>query len=397
MFKLMWNRKRRSLLLIIEMLVSFLVLFAVTATLFGWGLLFLEPAGFDSNDIRVIRVLWENKVKGQTTDDVREAMRAVEREVLAFDEVTGLCWAYSNTPYSNSTWTTGIKWKGRDISFDYIAASDSYADVLRIPLREGTWYGPERDASAYPPAVINLKLKNELFGPEEEAVGQIVSEEGENPDSYLIVGVVDQFRYKGEFNKERPILFERLTLADTAASPPSRAMIRVKPGTGVLFEKTLTERLTRMVPGWSVHVENMSSLRDGYFRTRYSALMTPGILGGFLVFNVALGLFGVLWYSVNRRKPELGLRRAMGAATGQVGQQILGEALVMATFAIILGVVLAVQAAVFRVLGDSVSATAYLLAILCSAFLICLLVAICAWYPARLAGRIHPAEALHAE
>ena len=61
------------------------------------------------------------------------------------------------------------------------------------------------------------------------------------------------------------------------------------------------------------------------------------IVAGFLIINVALGLFGVLWYNINLRKSEIGLRRAVGASGNAVSKQLVGEALVLATFALIIG------------------------------------------------------------
>lgn len=244
------------------------------------------------------------------------------------------------------------------------------------------------------PVVINRKLKKQIFGDEGRAVGQVISDDDID---YQVVGVVDQFRYKGELDNQHPILLVRLTLTDTTMDPPSRAIVRTREGTGVAFEKKLIDRLAQVAPGWSLRVENIPVLRSDYFRTRYMMLLIPGLLGGFLVFNVALGLFGVIWYSINRRKSELGLRRALGASTTQVNYQVLGEALVMATFSVIVGVILAAQAPVLGIMGASVSNTAYMLAIFASATLIYVLVLICAWYPAYLAGRIHPADALHDE
>ncbi len=394
MFKLMWNRKRRNILLMIEMLVSFLVLFAIASTALGWGMQYLEPLGFDPDDIWVLHVDWEEKVKGQTRDDVRAALQRVEQEVLAFSEVEGICWTYGNTPYSYSTWRSGITWQGQETMYHYLRVSDNYAEVLRVPLKEGTWFGAEHDASAVTPVVIDQMLRETLFGSDGAAVGQVVSDED---SEYLVVGVVDWFRYKGEFDSQKPTLFERYSFSDTAVRPPSRAVIRVQTGTGVSLEKTLTDGLAGVVPGWSLRIENMPELRAEYFRNRYMMLLTPAILGGFLVFNVALGLFGVLWYSINRRKSELGLRRALGASAASVNRQILGEAMVMATFAIAVGVVLAVQAPVLGVMGDSVSTAAYMLAIVGSAVLIYLLALGCAWYPAHLAAKVQPAEALHDE
>jgi len=394
MFKLMWNRKRRNLLLIIEMLVSFLVLFAITSTLFGWGLQYLEPRGFNPDDVWVVQVQWQNKVQGQTQDEVRQLLVRLEQEAGSFSEVSGVCWGFSNTPYSGSTWTSGITWNGQSVHYHYIMASDSYAEVLEIPLAEGQWYGPEHDATSIPPVVINEKLRDILFGPDGDALGKTISDED---SEYFITGVVDNFRYKGELDNQHPVLFERVNPADTAFDPPTRLLVKVQEGTGVSFEKTLTEYLSQVVPDWTLRVENISDMRSNYFSTRYMMLLTPGILGGFLVFNVALGLFGILWYSINRRRSELGLRRALGARSEHVNLQIIGEALVIVTFAIVVGVVLAAHAPILNIMGSSVSTSAYLLAIVASAILIYVLVVICAWYPAQLAARIQPADALRDE
>ena len=73
-----------------------------------------------------------------------------------------------------------------------------------------------------------------------------------------------------------------------------------------------------------------------------------------MIFNVLLGLFGILWYNINQRKGEIGLRRAMGATQENIAWQFIGEIVVIATFALILGVFFAVQfplLGVFNVFG----------------------------------------------
>jgi putative ABC transport system permease protein len=120
------------------------------------------------------------------------------------------------------------------------------------------------------------------------------------------------------------------------------------------------------------------------------------VVAGFLVFNVALGLFGVLWYSINRRRAEVGLRRALGAHAGHISGQILGESLALATFALIAGVFIAMQAPIIG-LGESISTGIYFIAMLAAAVLIYLLVVVCALHPSQLAARIQPAAALHNE
>jgi putative ABC transport system permease protein len=121
-----------------------------------------------------------------------------------------------------------------------------------------------------------------------------------------------------------------------------------------------------------------------------------GSIAGFLVINVALGIFGVLWYSINRRRSEIALRRALGADRRRVSWQILGEAWALAAIALLVGLFIAVQVPILG-LDPSIGAAEYALAMLLSALDICILVFVCALYPSRLAMRIVPAQALRDE
>ncbi|HEY0176662.1 MAG TPA: FtsX-like permease family protein, partial [Pedobacter sp.] len=117
------------------------------------------------------------------------------------------------------------------------------------------------------------------------------------------------------------------------------------------------------------------------------------VISGFLIFNVALGLFGVLWYNISKRRGEIGLRRAIGASAVSVYGQLVGEALVLATFSLIIGSFFAVQFPLLHVFD--LPASVYLTSILLSILFIYLLVIICSLYPGKQAAAIHPAVALH--
>ncbi|HOP06701.1 MAG TPA: ABC transporter permease [candidate division Zixibacteria bacterium] len=393
MFKLIWNRKRRNMLLMIEILVSFLVLFGITATMAGWGMQWLDPIGFNPDDLWVMQVEWEDKVVGQTREQVREMLRRIESEMLAYEEIENIAWCYNNTPYGDAVWRSDVEIDGREIAFDVMPCTDEYVNVLGINLVEGTWFGPEHDALLAKPVVVDLSLAKNVFG-DSSAIGQTIAD---THKEYFIVGVIDCYRYRGEFIDQYPQMFQRLSLTSDANVPPNRAVVRVRPGTGVAFENNLAKYVNGMVPSWSIRIDNIAELRSEYIKDKYLGLLIPAVIGFFLIINVALGLFGVLWYSINRRRSEIGLRRALGASAILVNRQILGEALVLATFALIVGVVLAIQVPVLGLMGPEISPGAYLLAILTSAVVIYLLVGLCAWYPARLAGHIHPAQALHDE
>src|SRR5262249_38996297 len=63
-----------------------------------------------------------------------------------------------------------------------------------------------------------------------------------------------------------------------------------------------------------------------------------GVVAGFLLLMVALGLTGVVWQNVTQRVREVGLRRAKGARIEDIHRQILGELAVMTSFALIVAV-----------------------------------------------------------
>ena len=119
------------------------------------------------------------------------------------------------------------------------------------------------------------------------------------------------------------------------------------------------------------------------------------IICGFLLINVALGLFGVLNVSITRRRGEIGLRRALGATEGSISRQFVGEMWVLATFALVLGLLLAGQFPLLNVFD--LDAGVYLTAMAVSVVVIYLLVTLCALFPSRQAAMVQPAVALHEE
>jgi len=111
--------------------------------------------------------------------------------------------------------------------------------------------------------------------------------------------------------------------------------------------------------------------------------------------NVALGLFGILWYNINRRRGEIGLRRAVGASGRSVSAQLVTEAMLLATLAIVAGSFFAIQFPLLRVFD--LSSSIYLTALGWAILFIYLLVLVCSLYPGRQAAAIYPAVALHEE
>jgi putative ABC transport system permease protein len=179
---------------------------------------------------------------------------------------------------------------------------------------------------------------------------------------------------------------------DTNAIRFGSILLKVKPQADAAFEAKLFKSLSNAI-GTSIEIEHL----DKKLVTKNKVMIVPMIIAlivvGFLIINVALGLFGVLWYNINKRKSEIGLRRAVGATGNSVSRQLVGEALVLSTFALIIGSFFAVQFPLLNVFN--LPGSVYIIALFFAVVFIYLLVIICALYPGKQAAAIYPAVSLH--
>jgi putative ABC transport system permease protein len=119
--------------------------------------------------------------------------------------------------------------------------------------------------------------------------------------------------------------------------------VRVAPGATAELEERILARLAAIVPGWTITVQPVEALREAMLRDNMIPLLLFGLLAGAMLLMVAMGLSGVLWQNVTRRTREFGLRRAHGASASHVSRQIVGEFLVLTTFAVVAGCLVLAQ------------------------------------------------------
>jgi putative ABC transport system permease protein len=418
LIRLIWNRKRQNLLLVIEILCSFLVLFFVVFFALHFATNAREPLGFDIDRVWAIdvgrprslpsdsdaaAVPSELAARAADRDTVRRLLRAL-RDLPQVEVAAG----GFTLPYANSTWGSGMEFTdGRRFGFDYNAVTDDFMRVLSMPMRAGRTFSREDDGDSADPVVINARLAREMFG-EADPVGRILPEKIEPnrprrptdapPHPKRVVGVFEDFRQHGEYSIPRPMMFERLNVEGDVGGVPERLVIRVRPGTTAAFEPVLVRRLQRETPDWSFEVATLQSMREHMLTEFITPLTLGAVIAGFLLLMVALGLTGVVWQSVTQRLREFGLRRAAGASGSAVRGQVLTEMAVMTTFALLGGVVLVGQLPFLPLPRElTIFPGVVAGAIAVSAAAIYGLTFLCGWYPSRLATRIAPADALRYE
>ncbi|SFQ32529.1 ABC transporter permease [Hymenobacter arizonensis] len=395
LFTLIWNRKRSNLLLISEIFFSFVVLFGVGAVVITTAKNYLAPHGFNYEQV------WRLQVRaGQGLTMPRAELDDVLRQVKALPGVQTVALTSGNTPFifNNNNSFFGYKDKQSPLTNVY-DADDHYATAMQLQLREGRWFAPADDGSNHRPVVISQDLRESLFG-NEPALGKIFTyskpDKVTKPeDEFVVMGVVEKVRMESDFSAPISSLWKRLIPFDTTHWETANVLVRVAPGSGGLLQEKIARTVASVTRQWTTEVRVMNDERIN--RRRYTLVPVVGlaIIGLFLIINVALGLFGVLWYNISQRRAEIGLRRAMGATGASIGRQFLGEMMVVTTFGVLLGGLLAAQFPLLHAFDQP--AQPYLLAIAAATGAVYLITALCAWQPSRLAAAIHPAVALREE
>ncbi len=413
LFKLIWNRKRASALVIVEIFVCFLVLFAVLTlsiytyqnyhrpigfayrNVFSLDITFVESTGDGGNTSRTGPATAE-----PTIDNPYEArQRALLQLVKSDPAVVNAAWA-APLPFSQSNETRNYTFRKRPIAYSLARCTDEYKDVMGLEITRGRWFSPEDDGGRYEAVVITEALAAHAFGAE-DPVGQSMTgdrSEGETTPQTerRVVGVIKAFRQDGETETEERYALTRLDYPGARMRRMDSMALLMKPGADANVEARLVASLLEAAPDWSFKVEQMPASAEFMRRVYLAPIGIAAMVAGSLILMVALGLSGVLWQSVTTRIREIGVRRALGASAVNVRWQVIGELMVMATIAMAGGTLVVLQFPFLDLLGP-VPTSVFAAGLSLTIVALYGLALVCGLHPARLATTVHPSEALRYE
>jgi macrolide transport system ATP-binding/permease protein len=277
----------------------------------------------------------------------------------------------------------------RPIAVDGAYVDERYFDALRIPLLAGRNIEPaDRDERRRVAVISNAMAQRYWPGqPENALTREFRLREGGEP--YRVVGVVQD--YKVDTPGERPKAYIHLPLSrqESFGNYVVRTSVAASGMVPVLQRelRALDPELVFLDKGTE---RDLADVR--LFPVRAGAWLI-GAFGALALVVAAVGLYGVIGYSVSRRVREIGIRKALGARPGQLVSMVLGEGMVLVLIGGVIGVALAAAAA--RVLSSVLFVGAFDLVSFAVAFGVLAFVALLAnAVPARRAARVDPMVAL---
>jgi putative ABC transport system permease protein len=285
---------------------------------------------------------------------------------------------------------------GASDTADYVTASPAYFSVMSIPLLRGRLFAASDSPSAPPVTLISEALAKRYF-PSENPLGRRLvfgfPLDGA-PVSREIVGVVGDIHDVSLAENPAPMMYVPFAQAPIyGCEVVVKSTLSASAVIGAI--RTETHNIDKNVP-----VTAVMTLTHAIERSATPAKFRTLMLGLFSVMALvlaAVGIFGVVSYSVSRRTHEIGIRMALGASPGSVRRLVIGESARLVFFGLLAGIPAAfVLTRFLSSLLFGVTATDPL-TFIGVGLLLALVAAVASHIPARRAMRVDPMVALRYE
>jgi putative ABC transport system permease protein len=404
--------KARSLLVISEVSLALVLLIGAALLIRTFIALRRVNPGFDPRNVLTLQMsLTGDQYKktagiAQVSHDGREGLNAIPGvEVSAFTCCLPLEGGYGlpfnilgRAPEGKSPWTGGAGW---------MSASPGYFAVFHIPILRGRDFTEQDDGSAPGVVIINQTMAKKWW-PKGDPVGQqILIGKGVGPQftepPRQIIGVAGDIRDGGLNNDPRPLMIvpaAQVTDGMTALNAGIGPMVWLVRTHGDPHQSisAVTEQLRQASGGFPVaRVRPMTEVVvQSTAREDFNMLLLI-IFGASALILAAIGIYGLMAYSVQQRTQEMGIRMALGADRSRIRSLVVWHGMRLALVGVVIGI------------GAAFGLTRFIASFLFGVktwdpmvfvtvpVVLSLVALLAVWMPATRASRLDPQKALRIE
>ncbi|GMV06418.1 MAG: hypothetical protein AMXMBFR53_26940 [Gemmatimonadota bacterium] len=333
----------RSRLVVAEIAGALVLLIGAGLLVKSFGVLLDKELGFDPEDRLVVQVFaYDYESPADQAAFVDEAIRQME----AVPGVTAVALT-TNVPGANDASVASIELEIPYMVLDRAAPPDGQEpvaalsmvspdlfQVLDIPVVAGRAFRRSDDGEAPRVVIVNEALVRRQF-PDEDPLGErIVVRYGRNPQPAEIVGVVADVRPLGHESEPRPETY--LPLAQMGSG--SLTFVVKTAGNATALSAPVTEAIWKANPAQAVWGSaTLEGLLSEWLKQRRFNLVLLSSFAAVALLLAAVGIYGLISFSVEQRVGELGVRRALGGRSGDILAMVLREGAALALAGIVLG------------------------------------------------------------
>lgn len=389
------SRRVRDILVASQVAVALILLIGAALLMKSFAALQHVDLGFSTDHIETFEVNLPDARYGDPAARVRfhQSFASQLRELSGVNQVGATSWLPANGRFHHWGMEYGEKdgtqkWTGAQVR----VVDGDFFGALGIPLVRGRGFteADGRDTSGV--TLVSSGLAQIAFG-ERDPVGQVIQTGGR---AFRVIGVVadvafeatgtrgpmlylDHTQFAGDRNWTMSYVIRTASDPSTVVGPARAILAKIDPALVLHLPKPLDQVLSR-------HRS----------RERFTLLLMT-VFAGVALSLAAVGVYGVLSYSVTQRVHEIGVRMALGARPGQVRSAVLRHGVIIAGSGMVVGVVAALGFS--RVLQNLVFGVSPRdPQVFGGVILVLGMVVLAAGYlPARRATRVQPLEALRSD